>query len=290
MLNKFPIHENLNTSFIDLSAMVEHLRGLQFVGSIHLEMSSYDADIMFTDSGQILSREYDHIAGRISYGEHALQSILERAAEPCGRINVYQREAETKNCFNTDVYLDAGISRRARQSLFGLSDKWASRYYPLIDLTGDDDDDGIDLPRVPFALRSASSEFDKPSDDWRELLQLTGELLRTVEIALLRLNFDFAAAFENACAFASAELHFIDPETGFQYSNGEITVGEIVSTQAFVSGTMTALSHVLTRLREESEIGNLLHSTLHSVRLFINIERDRFEKFGITTKLPVFLV
>jgi len=290
MMNKFPIHENLNTSFIDLSAMVEHLRGLQFVGSIHLEMSSYDADIMFTESGQILSREYDHIAGRISYGEHALQSILERAAEPCGRINVYQSEAETRKCFKTDMYLDTGISRRARQSLSGLSDKWASRYYPLLDLTGDDEDGGIDLPKMPFALRSASNEFDILADDWQELLQLTGELLRTVEIALLRLNFDFAAAFENACAFASADLHFIDPDSGFRYSSGVVTVDEVVSTQAFISGTMTALSHVFTRLREGSEMGNLLHSTLHSVRVFINNDRERFEKFGITAKLPVFLV
>lgn len=289
MLNKFPIHENLNTSFIDLSAMVEHLRGLQFVGSIHLEMSSYDADILFTDAGQILSREYDHTAGRISYGEHALESILERAKEPCGRINVYQSELETKECFNTGVYLDKNISRRARQTLFGLSDQWASRYYPLIDLT-EDNDGSIDLPKVPFALRSSASEFDETNDDWRELLQLTGELLRTIEIALLRLNFDFAAAFENACVFASSEMHFIDPETGFRYQNGEVTVGEIVSTQAFVSGTTAALSHVFTRLREESEIGNLLHPTLHSVRLFINYEFDKFEKFGILTKLPAFLV
>ncbi len=273
-----------------MTAMVEHLRGLQFVGSIHLEMSSYDADIMFTENRQILSREYDHIAGRISYGEHALQSILERAKEPCGRINVYQSEAETRVCFNTDVHLDANIARRARQSLFDLSDKWASRYYPLIDLTGDGDDESLDLPKVPFALRSASCEFDRVADDWPELLQITGELLRTVEIALLRLNFDFAAAFENACAFASAEMHFIDPESGFGYRNGVVTIGEIVSTQAFISGTMSALSHVFTSLREESDIGNLLHSTLHSVRLYINGEHEKFEKFGILTKLPPFLV
>ena len=270
--------------------MVEHLRGLQFVGSIHLEMSSYDADIMFTESRQILSREYDHIAGRISYGEHALQSILERAKEPCGRINVYQSEAETRICFNTDIYLDANISRRAKQSLFGLSDKWASRYYPLIDLTGDSDEEELDLPRLPFALRSASNEFDRLADDWPELLQITGELLRTIEIALLRLNFDFAAAFENACAFASTEMSFIDPDTGFGYRNGVVTVGEIVSTQAFISGTMAALSHVFTRLRDESEVGNLLHSTLHSVRLYINRDHEKYEKFGILTKLPAFLV
>src|SRR5215210_6521936 len=89
-MKKEPIHQNLNTSFVDVGALVRYLRGLQFVGSIRIELSSYEADIVFTSSKTIIAREYDHIAGRISHGQQALQRILIRAKEPHGRIHVYK--------------------------------------------------------------------------------------------------------------------------------------------------------------------------------------------------------
>ena len=285
---KDPIHENLNTSFVDLSALVDHLSGLQFVGSVRLEMSSYEADIIFCESGEKIVREIDHIAGRSGRGEASLMNILERARTPFGRITVYPSEPAERACYRSGSLLDEGISRRARAQLLGLADQWVGRYVPLIDLTDDGKTaDGIELPPRPYALRVPNDEFDS-FDDWSELLEVTGELLRTIEIALLRLNFDFAAAFENACAFASSEMHFIDPETGFRYRNGVITVGEVVSAQAFVSGTMAALSHVFSRLREQSDIANLLHPMLHSVRVFVNHRRKSLEKFDVIDKLPAF--
>ena len=48
---------------------MRYLRGLQFVGSIRIELSSYEADIIFTSTNKITAREYDHIAGRISHGD-----------------------------------------------------------------------------------------------------------------------------------------------------------------------------------------------------------------------------
>lgn len=285
---KDPIHENLSTNFVDLSALVDYLSGLQFVGSIRLEMSSYEADIIFCERGEKIVREIDHVAGRNGRRAASLEDILERARGPFGRITVYGSEPAEKACYRSGSLLDEGISRRARAQLLGLADQWVGRYVPLIDLTADDKAaDGFDVPPRPYALRTSNSEL-QTFDDWSELLEITGELLRTIEIALLRLNFDFVSAFENACAFASSEMRFIDPETGFRYRNGVITVGEVVSTQAFVSGTMAALSHVFSRLREQSDLANLLHSTLHSVRVYVNYRRASFEKFGILDKLPMF--
>ncbi len=285
---KDPIHENLSTSFVDLSALVDYLSSLQFVGNVRLEMSSYEADIIFCESGEKIAREIDHIAGRNGRTGTTLGNILERARMPFGRITVYGSEPAERACYRSGSLLDEGISRRARAQLLGLTDQWVGRYVPLIDLTDDGKTaDGIELPPRPYALRVSNDDLDS-FDDWSELLEVTGELLRTIEIALLRLNFDFAAAFENACAFASSEMHFIDPETGFRYRNGVITVGEVISAQAFVSGTTAALSHVFSRLREQSDLANLLHPTLHSVRVYVNYRRASFEKFGILDKLPMF--
>ena len=70
-MNRDPIHQNLNTSFVNLGALVRYLRSLQFVGSIRVDFSSYEADIILNGSRAVRAREYDHIAGRISQGEHA---------------------------------------------------------------------------------------------------------------------------------------------------------------------------------------------------------------------------
>src|SRR5688572_30522794 len=83
-----PIHENLSTAFVDLRALVRHLRGLQFVGTVRLEFASYEAEIYFTPAGRIQAREYDRLVGRIAQGEPAFRRILGRAKEPMGRIHV----------------------------------------------------------------------------------------------------------------------------------------------------------------------------------------------------------
>ena len=89
-----PIHENLDTAFVNLSALVRYLRRRQFDGSIRVELSGYEADITLTADNQIKVREYDQIAGRIAEGEEALQRILIRSREPGGIVNVYQNMPE----------------------------------------------------------------------------------------------------------------------------------------------------------------------------------------------------
>src|SRR5688572_12952467 len=114
-MKKQPIHQNLNTSFVNVGALVRYLRGLQFVGSIRIELSSYEADIVFTDSKSIRAREYDHIAGRISHGEHALKRILIRAKEPNGRIHVYKAVEGYSGRDDGSVFVDKAIMTNARE-------------------------------------------------------------------------------------------------------------------------------------------------------------------------------
>src|SRR6187200_2749114 len=108
-MKKQPIHQNLNTSFVNVGALVRYLRQLQFVGSIRVEMSSYEADIIFTSSKTIQAREYDHIAGRISQGEHALQRILIRSKEPHGRVHVFKAVEGYGGADDVSVFVDKSI-------------------------------------------------------------------------------------------------------------------------------------------------------------------------------------
>ncbi len=116
---KYPIHKNLNTSFVNLAALVRYLRTLQFVGTIHIELSSYEADIEFTASNTMRACEHDHIAGRISHGEHALQRILIRAKEPGGLVHVYQN---TPLESGQKIYIDESIVAGANRMVSSTGD------------------------------------------------------------------------------------------------------------------------------------------------------------------------
>ena len=114
-MRKKAIHQNLNTSFVNVGALVRYLRNLQFVGSIRIELASYEADIIFTSSKVIQAREYDHIAGRIAHGEAALKRILIRAKEPHGRIHVYKAVEGYAGRDDGSVFVDKAIVSQARE-------------------------------------------------------------------------------------------------------------------------------------------------------------------------------
>ncbi len=85
-----PIHENLDTSFVNLSSLIKYLRRKRFAGNIRVELNGYEADVLLTADNKMRVREHDRVAGRVSEGEEALQRLLIRAREPGGIINVYQ--------------------------------------------------------------------------------------------------------------------------------------------------------------------------------------------------------
>lgn len=111
-VEKLPIHQNLSTSFVDLAALVKHLRRLQFVGSIRVELSSCDADIIFTGRGRLHALLNDHVTGSVTEGEPALRRILFRAKEPNGRIHVFNASGRETHA---DVFIDEKIVITARK-------------------------------------------------------------------------------------------------------------------------------------------------------------------------------
>lgn len=308
-MKKYPIHENLNTSFVDLSALIDFLTDLQFVGSIHVELSSYDADIMFTESRNVLAREYDHIAGKSTYGKNALDRILWRSKEPRGRIHVYQGGVTVTSRDLCDIFIDESIAAEARSAIGNLSDTPVAsfdsalmRIIPACD-DFDIDDDVFDLdseptlPDLPYVLRDAAEKERAAADaklptqkEWSELLDLTAELLRTIEGSLKCSDFNFGKAFENASALVAAEHPFLDPAAGgLQYTDGWLTIGRRMEPKEFVAGIADVLSRMFQRMREDARFGKPLHWTMHRVRVLMQVRRKLYEKFGIENRLEMII-
>ncbi len=274
---KYPIHKNLNTSFVNLAALVRYLRSLQFVGSIHIELSSYEADIEFTPSNTMRACEHDHIAGRISHGEHALQRILIRAKEPGGLIHVYQ---DTTPEADRKIFVDKSIVAGANRMVRGMTDTPVKNFvsgkkrgiYAHILLKKKSDPNG-------------KSNIDAP-EDWSELLSLISELLTTIDSSLSKTNIHFPDAFRNACGFISNEHPFLDPDSDvFSYLDGFISVRQRLSSKDLTAGIIVALGHIMDRLREDAYYGNVYHLAMHRLRVLANRRKSQFDKFAITTQL-----
>src|SRR6476620_11561615 len=121
------IHRNLSTTFVDIDGLVRHLRDLQFVGVVHIELCSYEADIIFTATKRLQARERDHAAGLTSQGADAFRRILVRAREPHGRLHVYQ---SMTNADDRKIHIDEAIAARARLTVTGNSDSLAVHLMP----------------------------------------------------------------------------------------------------------------------------------------------------------------
>ncbi len=91
-----PLHQNLDTSFVNVSALVKYLRRRQFVGCIKIQLNGYKAEIQLGRENQLKVIERDEISGRVSEGKEAFQRLLIRAREPGGSVNVFQEKENKK--------------------------------------------------------------------------------------------------------------------------------------------------------------------------------------------------
>lgn len=276
LMSKYPIHKNLNTSFVNLSALVRHLRSLQFVGTVQIELSSYEADIEFGEDGSITACEQDHIAGRLSFGDDALRRIMIRAKEAGGVVNVYKSDDEQKS---DGVFVDEMIANRARRMAAPSADK------AQIEDRMEDYFTRNAIAELPISRPTRNFDADSV-ENWTELIGLVSELMQTVDESLSKSGVNFADIFRNACGFISFEHPFLDPDTDiFSYGDGYISLRQKIASHDLISGVTAALARIMERLQEDPYFGNVCHLTMHRIRVLANRRQNQFERFGIRREL-----
>jgi hypothetical protein len=82
--------ETLDTSYVNLAALIRYLRQQKFTGRLHVVLDQYDADVLLDGESQPNIEERDHLSGRNTQGQEAFERLLVRAREPGGLITVYQ--------------------------------------------------------------------------------------------------------------------------------------------------------------------------------------------------------
>lgn len=257
-MKKQPIHQNLNTSFVNVGALVRYLRSLQFVGSIRIELASYEAEIIFTESNTIRAREYDPVAGRISHGEQALQRILIRAREPHGRIHVYKASEGYTGRDDGSIFVDKAIMNGARE------------------MARNNGGTGM-TPAVAREIVLSGRESENAL-----VLAALSELLRVIDESLAKGNLSFPAAFRVACEAISSQFGFVSKtRDAIVYKNGEVKVKADADSDDVVAAVFAALRPIFARLRREVKYKSLLRSMVDEILELSTERRLEFVKLGI---------
>src|SRR6202163_2643572 len=84
------VYEDLDTTFVNLWALLRSLTQRGFIGRVRVELKDYTADVFMTGSSTPLVHEIDRAAGTDTLEEAALHRLVLRARETPGTISVFE--------------------------------------------------------------------------------------------------------------------------------------------------------------------------------------------------------
>ncbi|HVG34201.1 MAG TPA: hypothetical protein VM911_14015 [Pyrinomonadaceae bacterium] len=210
-----PIHEHLDTAYVNLAALLRYLRARDFVGRVRIEMQEYEAEVFLDGGGTIPRvREINRASGREAEGDAAYQRLMVRAQEPGGRINVYENTNEE----------DAAGEERA-----GFSTSETSN--------------------TPQALEEDGESVEPTEIAWPDLLRLSGDLIAGVERAAKSFGADFTAMFRAARIELADDFSFLDPAAQqLEYAQGTVRMNVQPGVNTYISSISECLRRVVDKL------------------------------------------
>jgi hypothetical protein len=241
-----PVHENLDTAYVNLAALLRYLRQREFDGRVRVELDEYEADVFLSASEQPRVQETNHATGLSAGGEAALQRLLVRASEPGGLVSVYEVSVE-------EIPAPPHVS-------------------PAL----------IDEARV----EEKKADVPPEDDGWSDLLCLSGELIGTVERAALSAGADFKSLFRAVRLSLADDYSFLDPATGrFEYSNGAVELHARPTAHAYVSGIGEALRRVVDKISTGTRAQSVRERVALELAVLARRQRTQLAKFKFTPHL-----
>lgn len=241
-----PVHENLDTAYVNLAALLRYLQQREFDGRIHVELDEYEADVFLSSSGPVRVHEKNHTTGRSAEGEAALQRLLVRASEPGGLVSVYEDQAE---------------------------EELPVPSMPV--LMADGEQDEKEWP--------AAAPIDT---GWPDLLRLSGELIATVERATLSTGADFKRLFHAVRLGLADDYSFLDPATGrFEYGNGAVELHATPQENAYVSGISEALRRVVNKISTGTRAESVRERVALELAVLARRKQAQLARFKFTPHL-----
>lgn len=253
------VHENLDTTFVNLWALLRSLSQRGFIGRVRVELKEYTADVFMTGSSTPLVHEIDHAAGTDTLEEGALHRLVLRAREAPGTISVFEGADEA-----VAVQSTAGPEPGSETEIEAAS---KSPDEPNRTTEIETPAPRMDVPPLSELPAAESSESELPLSDstpvtepvfepapideveWAAIVRAGGELVGGVERALTSVDADFDALFRVVRIELADDYTFLDPMSdGFEYDNSTVILRGELRADSYVAGLSEALRRVVDRV------------------------------------------
>src|SRR5712692_7323124 len=270
------LYQNLDTSFVNLWALLRHLSQRAFVGRVHVEMDDYSADVFLTGSNTPLVHEVDRAAGTEVLEEAAMHRRVLRARETPGTISVFEGADEA-----VAVRTVEPAAKTERVESTAAADQLSATPPSAASLAGESQSSGgVSLSAAPGA--TAAEEM----VEWPDVVKVSGELIGSVERALNGTNSDFTTLFRATRLELADDYTFLDPTSGsLEYSSSVATVREELPVSAYVAG----LSEALRRVVDKSATGDRARRVRERVALDLSLvarkRREVLKRSGFQAQL-----
>lgn len=253
------INQPLDTAFVNLASLLRHLQRNFFVGAVRVAMSDYEAEILLAENSQLTVTEHNIGDGQKMTGTEALERLLIRTREAGGAITVWQNsddgEFVSPQTAAVSGVLPANVSSAGVEPT--TENNWKFKAAPML----------ADVPaaaqkplfspefstETPFTTEVpqnlAQNVFQRQQTsvaEWREVVRLASDLIRTVELLINSMNMNFNSIFESVRKALAEDYPFLDPRRAkFSYSNGRTKLSEFSTPKIFLNGLSIALRQTI---------------------------------------------
>lgn len=234
------LYENLDTSFVNLWALLRYLSQRSFLGRVHVELENYSADVFVNGSETPLVHEIDRDAGTDVVEEAALHRLVLRVRESTGSITVYEGAEESIPPQAASVVAPPqpfAETMPAREPEAATPESMRSS-------AGKDEEVETVAPASAANPQTAAA-----SGEGSDTMRVSRELIGAVERAASSLGADFASLFREARISLADDYTFLDPMADqLHYENSTVAMNRETLPPGYVAGLTEALRRVVDQL------------------------------------------
>ncbi|HEX5703936.1 MAG TPA: hypothetical protein VFX97_12095 [Pyrinomonadaceae bacterium] len=232
------LYENLDTSFVNVWALLRYLSQRSFIGRVHVELENYSADVFVNGSETPMVHEIDRDAGTDVVEEAALHRLVLRVRESSGSINVYEGVSES-----IPPQTVAVESPPPADEIAPVTELQAATPEAMRSSAAKDEEETVMATDTVTVVSQASD------GEWSETVRVSGELIAALERAATSLGADFDSLFRETRISLADDYAFLDPMTGqLRYENSSVTVNRDSQPQGYVAGVSEALRRVVDQI------------------------------------------
>src|SRR2546423_38650 len=169
--NSRVIYKNLDTSFVNLWALLRYLSQRSFVGRVHVELKDYMADVFLNGTETPLVHEVDRASASDVTEEAALHRLVLRVRESPGSITVFEQSSPAQSEPKEDVKSSERLAEEITSNVITPAAATPESMRSATQPGAIDSNNSLTSPMLEQKDEAASES------EWKEMLCVSGELI-----------------------------------------------------------------------------------------------------------------